>query len=152
VFGEQRNRGIEATLAGEVTRGVRVLGGVTYTDGKITKAATAQLEGKKPIGVPEWQLNLGAEWGTPFVPGLTLTGRVIHTASTAVNATNTLSIPAWNRIDAGVRYAMKVGGKPVTLRLSVENLLDKNYWGTATAGYLFVGSPRTFSLSASVDL
>ncbi len=152
VFGEQRNRGIEATLAGEVTRGVRVLGGVTYMDGKITKAATAQLEGKKPIGVPEWQLNLGAEWDTPFVPGLTLTGRVIHTASTAVNATNTLSIPAWNRIDAGVRYAMKVGGKPVTLRLNVENLLDKSYWGTATAGYLFVGSPRTFSLSASVDL
>jgi len=152
VFGEQRNRGAEAALAGEVARGVRLLGGITYLDGRITKAATASLEGRRPIGVPQWQMNLGAEWDTPFVPGLTLTGRVIHTGRTAANAANTLSVPGWNRIDAGVRYAMQVGGKPVTLRLNVENLLDKNYWGVATAGYLFVGSPRTFSLSASVDL
>ncbi|MDQ0586023.1 outer membrane receptor protein involved in Fe transport [Variovorax paradoxus] len=35
--------------------------------------------------------------------------------------------------------------------MNVENLFDKNYWGTSTAGYLFVGSPRTLSLSASID-
>jgi iron complex outermembrane receptor protein len=151
VFGEQRNRGVEATLAGEVTRGVRVLGGVTYLDGEITKAATAALEGKKAIGVPDWQLNLGAEWDVPFAPGLTLTGRMIHTGRSAVDPANTLHIPGWNRFDAGARYATRIGGKPVTFRMNVENLLDKNYWGTSTAGYLFVGSPRTLSLSASID-
>jgi iron complex outermembrane receptor protein len=151
VFGEQRNRGIEATLAGEVARGVRLLGGVTYLDGEITKAATAALEGKKAIGVPDWQLNLGAEWDLPFAPGLTLTGRMIHTGRSAVDPANTLHIPGWNRFDAGARYAARIGGKPVTFRLNVENLLDKDYWGTSTAGYLFVGSPRTVSLSASID-
>ncbi|MGK6306119.1 TonB-dependent receptor [Variovorax sp. DT-64] len=151
VFGEQRNRGVEATLAGEVTRGVRLLGGISYLDGVITKAATPALEGRKAIGVPDWQLNLGAEWDTPFLPGFTLTGRVIHTARTFVDAANTLSIPSWNRLDVGARYATKISGKPVTFRLNVENMLDKDYWGIATAGYLFVGSPRTFTLSASVD-
>jgi len=151
VFGEQRNRGVEATLAGELARGVRVLGGVTYMDGVITKAATTALEGKKAIGVPEWQLNLGAEWDMPFLPGLTLTGRMIHTGKTAVDPANTLHIPSWNRFDAGARYATRLGGKPVTFRMNVENLFDKDYWGTSTAGYLFVGSPRTLSLSASID-
>lgn len=151
VFGEQRNRGVEATIAGEVTNGVRLVGGVTYTDGVITKATTASLEGKKAIGVPDWQFNLGAEWDLPFVPGLTLTGRAIHTAGASVNATNTLRIPSWNRFDAGARYATRIGSKPVTFRLNVENLFDKDYWGVATAGYLFVGSPRTVTLSASVD-
>lgn len=151
VFGEQRNRGVEATLAGELARGVRVLGGVTYMDGVITKAATSALEGKKAIGVPDWQLNLGAEWDMPFLPGLTLTGRMIHTGKTAVDAANTLHISGWNRFDAGARYATRLGGKPVTFRMNVENLFDKDYWGTSTAGYLFVGSPRTLSLSASID-
>ena len=151
VFGEQRNRGVEATLAGELARGVRVLGGVTYMDGVITKAATSALEGKKAIGVPDWQLNLGAEWDMPFLAGLTLTGRMIHTGKTAVDPANTLHIPGWNRFDAGARYATRLGGKPVTFRMNVENLFDKDYWGTSTAGYLFVGSPRTLSLSASID-
>jgi len=151
VFGEQRNRGVEATLAGELAHGVRILGGVTYMDGVITKAATSALEGKKAIGVPDWQLNLGAEWDMPFLPGLTLTGRMIHTGKTAVDPANTLHIPSWNRFDAGARYATRLGGKPVTFRMNVENLFDKDYWGTSTAGYLFVGSPRTLSLSASID-
>jgi len=149
-FGEQRNRGIEATFAGEVARGLRLLGGVSYIDGSITKAVSSDLEGNKAIGVPDWQFNLGAEWDTPFVPGLTLTGRVIHTASTYADAANSLSVPSWTRVDAGARYETKISGKPVTFRLNVENLFDKDYWGTATAGYLFVGSPRTVTLSTSI--
>ena len=151
VFGEQRNRGVEATLAGELARGVRVVGGLTYLDGVVAKAVNPALEGKKAVGVPKWQLNLGGEWDLPFAPGLTLNGRLIHTAKAAVDAANTLHIPGWSRFDAGARYATKIADKPVTFRLNVENLFDKKYWGTATAGYLFVGSPRTVSLSGTID-
>lgn len=150
VFGEQRNRGVEATFAGEVARGVRLLGGISYIDGVINKAVDPALEDNKAIGVPDWQFNLGAEWDTPFVPGLTLSGRMIYTASTYLDAANTLSVPGWTRFDAGARYETKVSGKPVTFRLNVENLFDRDYWGTATAGYLFVGAPRTVTLSASI--
>lgn len=151
VFGEQRNRGVEATLAGELTRGVRVIGGITYLDGVVAKAVDPALEGKKAVGVPKWQLNLGAEWDLPFAPGLTLNGRLIHTAKAAVDAANTLHIPGWSRFDAGARYTTRIGDKPVTFRLNVENFFDKKYWGTATAGYLFVGSPRTVSLSGTIE-
>ncbi|HYG42449.1 MAG TPA: TonB-dependent receptor [Bordetella sp.] len=150
VFGEQRNRGVEATFAGQVTRNVRLLGGISYIDGVITEAVSSDLEDNKAIGVPDWQFNLGAEWDTPFVPGLTLSGRVIYTASTYADATNQLSIPSWTRVDAGARYETKISGKPVTFRLNVENLFDRDYWGTSTAGYLFVGSPRTYTLSTSI--
>ncbi|MCD0502199.1 TonB-dependent receptor [Bordetella petrii] len=150
VFGEQRNRGVEATFAGEISRGVRLLGGISYIDGVITKAVSPDLKDNKAIGVPDWQANLGAEWDTPFVPGLTLMGRVVYTARTYADAANTLSVPSWTRFDAGARYETKISGKPVTFRLNVENLFDRDYWGTATAGYLFVGSPRTYTLSASI--
>lgn len=151
VNGEQRNRGLEATLSGEVARGVRLLGGATFVDAKLTESATAALVGKQAIGVPRWQTNLGAEVDTPL-PGLTLTGRVLTTGAAYANAANTLRVPGWSRLDVGARYATRIGGQPVTFRLNVENLANKNYWGIATAGYLFLGSPRTVSLSASVDL
>ncbi|OZI63013.1 TonB-dependent receptor [Bordetella genomosp. 11] len=149
-FGEQRNRGVEASFAGEVTRGVRLLGGISYIDAIINKATTPDLQGNQAVGVPDWQFNLGAEWDTPFVPGLTLLGRVIYTGRTYADADNTLSVPSWTRVDAGARYETKISGTPVTFRFNVENLFNRNYWGTATAGYLFVGSPRTYTLSTSI--
>lgn len=151
-FGEQRNRGIETSFAGEAARGIRLLGGVTYTSAKMTKAVSPELRGKQAMGVARWQLNLGSEWDVPMLPGLTLSGRLIHTDKMAVTPTNSLYIPSWQRVDAGVRYAAQWGARQVTLRLNVENAFDKKYWGTATAGYLFVGSPRTYTVSMGVDL
>ena len=43
----------------------------------------------------------------------------------------------------------------MTLRARVDNVADRKYWasvgGFPGAGYLVVGAPRTFTLSASVD-
>jgi iron complex outermembrane receptor protein len=55
--GEQRNRGIELNAFGEVTRGVRVLGGVTFMQGVQTRTLNGLYDGNKAIGVPTTQLN-----------------------------------------------------------------------------------------------
>ena len=150
--GEQRNRGVELNVFGEAARGVRVLGGMTLMDGEVTKAAMPALEGKTAVGVPGLQLNLGAEWDTPFLPGLTLTARGIRTSSQYVDATNTQKLPGWTRFDVGARYATKIAGKAVVLRANIENLFDKNYWSGVYGGsFVSLGSPRTFMLSATVD-
>ncbi|MFT3801557.1 MAG: TonB-dependent receptor [Burkholderiaceae bacterium] len=152
VNGEQRNRGLEVATAGEIARGVRLLGGVTYTQAKLHESPTAALVGKDAIGVPRWLANIGAEWDAGFAPGLTFIGRVLHNGDAYLDAANTLVVPSWNRFDVGARYRTRLAGKDVTLRLYVENLTDKDYYGVATAGYLHLGTPRTLSLSASVDL
>lgn len=151
LFGQQRNRGLEATLAGEAVPGLRLIGGMAYTDATLTKATDAAMQGKKAVGVPKWQMNLGAQWDTPWLPGLTLNGRLIHTGKAQANRANTLQLPSWQRLDAGLRYSTRIGGKETVLRLNVENLLGKNYWGISSAGFMFVGTPRTFSLSAGID-
>lgn len=152
VDGEQRNRGVELSAFGVVTRGVRVLGGVSFIDGKLTKTAGGTNDGNKAVGVPDTQLNLGLEWDTPFVPGLTLSGRYLYTSSQYYNVTNTQKIPDWHTFDIGARYATKIQGKDVTFRASVENLLNKDYWAAASANYgLARGTSRTFLLSATVD-
>jgi len=151
IFGEQRNRGMEASIAGEPVPGVRLLGGITWTDGILNKSATPALRGNRAIGVAKWQMNLGSEWDVPFAPGLTFTARWLHTGKMEVNAANTLSIPRWQRWDVGARYVTGLLERKISVRLNVENLSNRDYWGTATAGYLFIGSPRTLNLSLAVD-
>jgi len=97
VDGEQRNQGLEINAFGEVARGTRLLGGVTFLRGIMSKTAGGTYDGKKAIGVPTTQFNLGVEWDTPFLPGLTITGRTIYTSSQYYNVANTQSIPSWTR-------------------------------------------------------
>jgi iron complex outermembrane receptor protein len=152
VDGEQRNRGLEINTFGAPRPGVRVLGGVTFMQGKLTRTANGTYDGNHAIGVPSTQLNLSGEWDTPFLPGFTLTGRAIHTSSQYYNVSNSQGIPAWTRLDVGARYATRVDGTPVTVRASIENLLDKDYWAAVSSSFgLARGAPRTLLLSVTAD-
>ncbi|MEQ8433706.1 MAG: TonB-dependent receptor [Oceanicaulis sp.] len=153
--GEQVVRGLELTLFGEPAEGVRLIGGATLLDPELARTEGGLDEGNAPIGVPEVQVNLNAEWDLPWISGLTVEGRVLYTAEQYTNTANTLELPAWTRFDAGVRYGFDAGGQPVTLRARIENLLDDDYWastgGFPGANYLVQGEPRTVRVSVSTD-
>lgn len=155
VYGEQRNRGLELSVFGTPTRGVRLLGGLTLLDAEQRTTAGGVNQGKDAIGVPKTQLNLGGEWDVPQVAGLSLNARALYTASQFSDGANTKELPAWTRFDLGASYAMRIMDRAVTLRARVDNVADRAYWASAGgfpgSGYLVVGSPRTFTLSGTVD-
>ncbi len=155
VSGEQRNRGVELMLYGEPVTGLRLLGGVTLTDPKLTNTGNAATEGNDAVGVPRRQMNAGVEWDLPFLPAslprITLTGRMLHTGPQYVNVANTLKLPSWTRFDLGARMTTDIQNRPVTVRATVENVADKAYWASAYGGYLTQGNPLTAKLSMSVD-
>lgn len=149
VNGEQRNRGVELNVFGEPMEGLRVLGGVMLLDATLTNTANGLNDGNRPVNAPKWNVNLGVEWDTPMVPGLTLTARGIHTASSFANQANTQEVDGWTRFDVGARYKFeRADGRPITIRANVENVFNKAYWSSA---YLYRGAPRTFTLSAAFD-
>ncbi len=152
VQAEQRNRGVELSMYGEVAKGTRLMGGVTVLDGELTDSATAANRGNKPVGVPDVQANLWAEWDTPWLEGFTFTSGAIYTDRQYVNQANTQQLDAWTRFDAGARYATKIEGRPTTFRATVQNVFDREYWsGVASYGAFSPGYPRTLQLSATVD-
>lgn len=151
--GEQRNRGVEWSTFGELTRNLRLLGGATYTDGVQTKTVNSLYNGQTAIGTPRWQGNLGLEWDTAWVPGLTLSGRVTATSAQYLNASNTQRTPGWNQVDVGVRYATQLEGRKMVLRLNVNNLFDAHYWsGSFSDNFATLGPARSVSASATLDL
>ncbi|NPV23388.1 TonB-dependent receptor [Bradyrhizobium aeschynomenes] len=151
--GLQRNTGAEFNVFGEVTPTLRLLGGVAYTHGVQEKTQGGTTDGKRAIGVPELTANIGAEWDTPLVRDLTLTGRFVYTGAQYVNATNTLSLPDWTRVDLGARYTFTSpwNGKPIVLRASVENVFNKAYWASAYSGVITLGAPRTYLVSTTFN-
>ncbi|RZL63123.1 MAG: TonB-dependent receptor [Variovorax sp.] len=153
--GKDRHQGLELTAFGEITKGLRVLGGATLLSAKQDSTGAAATDGKRVIGVPKAQGSIGLDWDVPGVRGLSLNGRVVASGHSYADATNTLRVPGWSRLDLGVRYITEVAGKLVTLRARVENAGDRNYWssvgGYPGSGYLVLSTPRTYTLSASLD-
>ena len=152
--GEKRVRGLEWTTFGELVRGTRVLGGVVHTDGRQTKTANGSYDGKIAVGAPRWQGNLGMEWDAPGVPGLTLNGKVVSSASQYLDSANTQRLPGWAELELGARYATQMAGKKVVWRFNVINLMDRHYYSGAfsdTTPIATLGQGRTFLTSLSTD-
>jgi iron complex outermembrane receptor protein len=153
--GKDVHQGLETTVFGEPVRGLRVLGGVTLLDAKQKSTGSAATDGRKVIGVPDAQASVNVEWDVPGVRGLAVNARATATGASYADAANTLRVPGWTRFDLGARYTAEVQGRLLTLRARIDNLADRNYWasvgGFPNAGYLVLGAPRIFSLTASVD-
>lgn len=152
VDGKQVNSGIELNVFGQPLDRFRLLGGVMLLDPRLAQTAGGTFNGQMAPGTSNFTLKLGGEWDTPFVNGLTLTGRVNYFSSQYINEANTQSIPAYTLLGIGARYRFEVDRKPLAIRATIENLLNESSWASGfTGGIVYRGSPRTFYLSLTAD-
>ena len=155
LYGEQRNRGLELSVFGLPTRGLRLLGGATLLESEQRRTFNAQTDGRDAIGVPKTQVNLGADWDVPSVQGLSLNARAVYTSSQYADAANLQKLPSWTRLDIGAAWRTRVIERDLTLRARIDNVADKNYWASAGGypnfGYLVAGGPRAVTVSATLD-
>jgi iron complex outermembrane receptor protein len=155
LFGNQRNRGIELSIDGEIARGLRVIAGGALTDAELRDTPGGVNEGNDAPGVPDYTANANVEWDLPFLRALTLTGRVVQTGKQKVDQANTLELSSWTRFDLGARYVAVIGQSPITFRFNVDNVANKRYWASSYDAFnqtLLQGAPRTFKLSATFDM
>jgi len=153
--GKRVNDGVELSVFGEPLAGFRVLGGLMYIDSELKDTVGGSFDGNRAPATPRLNANLGAELDIPAVPGLTLTGRGIYTSSQYLDQANSKEIDAWHRFDVGARYAFKVDATRVTLRASVENVMNERYWASAGASDdsepgLTISTPRTLVFSTTL--
>lgn len=151
--GEQHNQGVDLAVFGSPADGVRVLAGLTLTDGRLTKTAKGAFDGNVAPGAPATLASLGGEVDLPawILKDVSLTGRIIHASPQYYDQANTQKIPDWTRLDLGLRYRFTADGTPVIARFNVENVAGARYWGSATSGVLSYGTPRTFLASLSAE-
>jgi len=150
VNGEQRNRGIELGLYGDLAPRVRLNASAMWLDATVTR--NPDIRDKRPIGVPSWQANVGVEYDVAWMPGVTLTGAVAYNGPQFVDASNAQRIGSWARLDLGFRFEGKIGRQPTTLRFVTRNVLNHRGWSAVDAyGGIAVAEPRAILASVSLS-
>ncbi|MFT4111945.1 TonB-dependent siderophore receptor [Silvibacterium sp.] len=149
VTGEQRNRGLEFTLGGNIAPGLRVNGGVSFLDARQINTGDSTTDGKRAEGVPATESTVNFEWTVPYMKkALNLDARVTDSSSQWVDTAETQSIPSWARLDVGGRYDLKWKWDE-TIRVNIDNVTGANYYESGLLGLAFTG-PRTVRVSAGV--
>ncbi len=140
--GEQRSRGVELDIAGELTPGWRVTGSLAYLDARITKDNRFPV-GNRLINSPDWS---GSLWTTyafqdNSLRGLELGGGLFVVGDRKADLTNRVNVDAHARVDLFARYKVN---ETISLALNVDNLFDENYVeGLFSATYIEPGAPRS---------
>lgn len=154
--GEEVHTGAEVNLSGQVTRNLRLTASANAIRARAEHTGIAEYEGHQVINVPRWHTAVYADYSLPFVPGLAVLGGWRYVGTNVATPEGTVSVPAYNVFDAGLRYATTVGGHALTWHLNVDNVFDKFYWrDTGSSGgdrYLFPGMPRLTRLSVTYEL
>ncbi|MDO9003008.1 MAG: TonB-dependent siderophore receptor [Aquabacterium sp.] len=119
-------------------------------------SANAQLNGKQPVNVPDYTFKLSADYKVAMLQGLTLQGQLVHEGRRMVLEDNSISIPAWSRVDTGLRYVQGWRQQgALTWRLGIKNLFDTRAWREAPLqfnhAYLFPLARRTVTASVQAD-
>lgn len=153
------SRGLELEAKGRLTRNIEFVGAFTWQDMEVTQTNDSTALGKRPIMVPEYYGSLWGKYSFYEGPlaGFGIGAGVRHVASTFANTTNTIEVPAFTLMDAGIHYDFEyIEPKLKGLRLSLNatNLFDKEYvasCGTGTGNIdvgCFWGTRRTILATA----
>lgn len=131
-IGEQRSRGIELDVAGEILPGWRVIASYAFIDAEITKDFGGY-QGKRPPNVAAhgfslwsaYELQRGALQGLGFGAGIFYVGERYG------DFENTFELPDYVRTDMAVSYQPPFAPN-LRMRLTVQNLFDVEHFESAT--------------------
>ncbi|SMO87079.1 TonB-dependent siderophore receptor [Paracoccus laeviglucosivorans] len=139
--GEQRSRGFEAEIAGEVMPGWNIHAGLGYLDAEVT-ADNEIPEGNELAGVPHVNARLWTTYRFQQGPAqdLTIGGGLTHVGARKGDLENSFEVDGYTRLDAMARYEFESGAE---LSLAVNNLTDEDYVvSTASDREIVAGAPR----------
>ncbi|KAM3115646.1 TonB-dependent siderophore receptor [Phormidesmis sp. 146-33] len=139
--GEQRSRGIELDIAGEILPGWKIAAAYAYTDAQITADNTIAV-GNRLNNVPEHAVSLWTtyEIQTGSLKGLGVGLGIFYVGQRQGDLDNSFEVPSYTRTDASLFYRRD----NYRIGLNIENLFDISYFETAESPLrVYYGAPFT---------
>jgi iron complex outermembrane receptor protein len=151
-LGERRNRGIEVSVAGQITPRLSLVLGALFLKARVSgDAVDLGLIGPRPVGTIGRNINGALNWDLPWVKGLSLDLAYEGTTDRVANSANTLVIPARYAAALGGRYRFELFDKPATFRAQLSSFNDAYGFNSIGEGFYY-NLPRRFQTSLTVDL
>ncbi|WP_335113824.1 TonB-dependent siderophore receptor [Nostoc sp.] len=139
--GEQRSRGIEFNIGGEILPGLNVIAGYAYTDATITKDNT-YTPGNYLNNVPKNSFNLWTKYEiqSGSLKGLGFGLGLFYIGERQADLENSFQLPSYFRTDAAIFYKQGQLGA----QLNFRNLFDVDYFESARSILrVYPGEPFT---------
>jgi catecholate siderophore receptor len=124
--GEQRSKGLEISLAGEIQKNWRISAGYALQDAEIRRGTSAAPAGREVPQVPQHQANLWTRYD--FTPRIGAGFGVYHQSKSFASISNAVVIPSFTRVDAAAFFRLT---DQIEAQLNVQNLLGEVYFPTA---------------------
>ncbi len=136
--GSQRTNGLEAGVSGNITRSWSVTGGYAHQNAFIRSATAAARAGAQVALVPR---NTFSMWNKyQIVERLAVGVGVIHRADMFAAIDNTVTLPAYTRIDVAIYFPFSENWK---LQANAENIFNRTHYLNADGNNnISPGSPR----------
>jgi iron complex outermembrane recepter protein len=154
MLGVQRARGIELSVAGEVTENLHVNVGVL--DGRVGITGpdlAAEGVGSVAIGQPRLMYVATANYSFPRWEAASLDVSAAHVGTAPESLDNGVYTRPANLLNIGGRYKFTAFGENSTLRLQVQNVLATNLWQQLnTPGVFQWPGPRRVFVYLTTDL
>ncbi|EHM02861.1 TonB-dependent siderophore receptor [Acetobacteraceae bacterium AT-5844] len=144
--GEQRVRGVELDVAGEILPGWQVIANIGLLDAEITEDNTFR-PGNRLTGVPEASGRLWTSYAFQDGPlnGLTLGGGITIVGAREGDLENSFSIDGYHTVDAAIGYAIN---ENIELSVVGRNITDRSYIeAVSSRTEVYPGAPQTFLAS-----
>jgi iron complex outermembrane receptor protein len=153
--GSDHHRGAEALVSWR-SGPWRLHGSGMWLQARRRGAQDPSINGLRPTNVAARTARLVAEHDLAALPGLSMFAGVVYEGDRMVLPDNSVSIPAWTRLDLGARYEQHAGTTQLVWRVGVDNATDRRAWKEAPYqyghAYLFPMAPRTWRVSLQIDI
>jgi len=146
LIGNNRTRGFELGVSGNITEKWSMFGGYTWLDPKMIDAGrNADINGNRLKFIAKQSFSL---WSTyQITQDFSLGGGAYYMSDRLMNDANTIGVPSYWRFDAMASY--RVSPK-FDLRFNVNNLTDKTiYEGSHVGIFANVGPGRMYMATAN---
>ncbi|WP_273779276.1 TonB-dependent siderophore receptor [Acinetobacter sp. GSS19] len=153
--GEQRSRGLELGLNGALTDDLALTSSLAWTRARLENVEAVEYGNHQAQNVPKVRFATHLRYNVPSIEGLTVLAGGQYSSSKYANKEGTAKVGGYSVFDLGAAYQFKLNTTDALLRLNINNLFNKKYWRDAGEflgdDYLFLGSPRTATLSFNLN-
>jgi iron complex outermembrane receptor protein len=151
-LGRVRNRGIEMSLAGQVTPRLSIVLGAVFLDATVSgDAVDLGLIGRRPVGSIGRTVTGGVNWNLPWVEGLSLDLAYENSSDRVADSANRFVIPARYVVSLGGRYRFDLVDRPATFRAQLASANNPYGYNNVGQGFYY-NPPRRFQMSLTVDM
>ena len=122
-LGAESHRGIEVSLASQITPDLRIVTGGVFLRARVAATpAIAEKVGPKSVNQPDVRTRFNVNYTLPGkLKAVTLDAYVNHDSSAVGTVDNSVIAPGATRIGGGFRYKFKLGNQTFTARAELYN-------------------------------